>query len=562
MPKAPNILLIALDQLRPDHLSCYGYWRATSPHIDELARRGVLFKAAYSPASWTTPSFVSLMTSLYPSRHRLTLFLPQGLSLLDHHITLLPEVFQGAGYRTVAFVNNGNAGRQILDRGFEEFYQGQEAPPNITERLGATEGAPSTTEKASFWLEQWKRNPDAPFFMFLLYFEPHSPYIPPPEHDIFKTDAYPSLHFTGYDPKGGYLLRLATLGDPLAIQRLNSLYDGYIHFVDHHFGRLLANIRQLGLEEETIICLLSDHGELLYEHPDVLTFDHRSLYDANIRIPLILAGPGIPQGRVIHSPVALLDVAPTLLELAGLPSLPQRQGESLLPLMEGISNRVREHIFSEQDISERLRAVRGDRYKLIYNLDSGKILLFDLWKDPAEHFDISSQEPQKVRELMKPLEEWMEENHPPEEERLALWRRIVEGGPRSIIIDETTIGAQCQLYGKGWRMAEEDAFFNGACFWAEPDPYGSKIAIWRSDNPLLGVYNVYIWFGKLSNIPSATNAPFRVVTRHGEEAFPVNQNEDFGRWVHLGEFEDPLYVRLDSRADGPIVVDAVKFERV
>ncbi|HIE09058.1 MAG TPA: hypothetical protein EYP65_04340, partial [Armatimonadetes bacterium] len=419
----PNVILVAFDQLRADRLHCYGYFRETSPNIDRLAREGALFRRMYSVASWTTPAFVSALTSLYPSRHRMTLFFTPKAPLLDPSIPLLQEQFKRAGYVTVAFVNNGNAGRHIIGRGFDEFYQGQEVPPNITERIGRADRAPGTTRKIIAWLRRWaKSSTRRPFFMFIIYFEPHSPYNPPPEHDIFKTDAYPEVKFTGYDPRGGRLLRWAAIGDGKAVERLSSLYDGYIHFVDHHFGALLRALKELGIYDDTVVALFSDHGELLYERPDVLTFDHRSLYDANIRVPLIIRGPGVPKGKVVNALASTIDIAPTLLELAGLPPLPGGQGRSLLPVLKGKRVRAHEYLFSEQDILERLRSVRDERYKLILNLDTGRVQLFDVLSDPAERFDLATQRPREVRRLMRALKRWMEENHPSERELLRRWR--------------------------------------------------------------------------------------------------------------------------------------------
>ena len=119
-----------------------------------------------------------------------------------------------------------------------------------------------------------------PFFFFVLFLEPHSPYNPPPEDDIFKTNAYPNETNTGYNLKRGHLFRLAMLGDQKAVERLYELYDGKIHFVDRYVGELMDQVRKMGLIENTLIVLTSDHGEMLYSHPnDFLTFDHRSLYD-------------------------------------------------------------------------------------------------------------------------------------------------------------------------------------------------------------------------------------------------------------------------------------------
>jgi len=191
------------------------------------------------------------MSSLVPSRHGATLF---GSSIADS-IPLLSEQFKEAGYRTVAFCNNALASKPLA-RGFDELYEGERRrPQNITEHMEF--GAQGTNKKIFEWFNQYHGEP---FFMWILYFEPHSPYNPPPEHDIF-------------------LYRLANAGDKKAVKRLNGLYDGKIHFVDHYIGQVLEKLRELDLDEKTLVVLASDHGEMLYEHVDCLTFDHRSLYD-------------------------------------------------------------------------------------------------------------------------------------------------------------------------------------------------------------------------------------------------------------------------------------------
>ncbi|MCL5019584.1 MAG: sulfatase-like hydrolase/transferase [Patescibacteria group bacterium] len=568
-----NIIFISEDQLAAEHIHCYGYNRETTPNLDAAVKNGVLFTRFYASSSWTTPSYCSMMTGLFPSKHQMTIFVRPGAPLLNPALPLLSEQFKNAGYKTVAFDNNGNAGKFILEKGFDEFYQGQAVPQNITER--EAEGmmdyrAPGTNKKIFSWLD---KNKDNPFFMFVLYFEPHSPYDPPPEHDIFKTGAYPDETHTGYDPVKGKLLRLANAGDKKAVQRLIDLYDGKVHFIDYHFGELLKKLKSLGLDKNTVVILLSDHGEMLYSHPDVLTFDHRSLYDKNIHIPLVIQGPGIPAGKRIDGMGSHIDIAPTILDIAGLPQMNGVQGKSLLPLIKGTATVSHNYIFSEQDISEPMRSVRDDQYKLIYTLRTGNKQLFDIKNDPKEGADISKQNPEIVNRLYKILEQWMKENHPSENEKLKRWRQVITlsgwGGKSAapklegeeITTDDVTIGARLQLNGAGWQMADNKDNFLEACYWTEPGD-GTKSAVWRADNPLLGKYEVYFWYGSLPNKKAATNAPFVVTTRKANKEFTINQNENKGKWNLIGIFENPLFVTLTDKADGPLVVDAVKFKRI
>lgn len=364
-----NVILISLDQLRADQVHCLGNPRLTSPNLDRLAEEGVLFSHFYTAAPWTAPSYSTLMTSEYPSMHGVTLMWRPGDKLIDPATPVLAEIFKAHGYHTAAFVNNGVAGKALTGRGFDEYDQGQ---PNgqvkdITQRGGeAYNLAPETTAKLLPWLDQHR---DAPFFLFVLFLEPHSPYNPPPEDDIFKTDAYPDESNTGYDLKGGHLFRLAMMGDQKAIERLYELYDGKIHFVDRYVGELMDHLKQTGLSDNTLVVLTSDHGELLYSHPDdFLTFDHRSLYDPVMHVPLIMSGPGLPKGKLVDAMASNIDTAPTILNLAGIAPPADAEGHSLVPLIDGKVKSINKYVFGEEDVVTPQRSVRTNQYKLIEDL--------------------------------------------------------------------------------------------------------------------------------------------------------------------------------------------------
>jgi arylsulfatase A-like enzyme len=559
--RRPNVILVALDQLQADRLHCHGNPRPTSPNLDRMAREGVRLSRFYSSSPWTTPSYASMMTGQYPSRHGATLFQSLEAEGLRKDAVTLAELFRQAGYKTAAFVNNGNAGRFLTGRGFDDYDEGQRRAPNITERVAQAPEytAPPTNARVMKWLDA---NEDKPFFLFLLYFEPHTPYDPPVEHDLFKNGSYPDETNTGYDLVKGRLFRWANLGDPKAIDRVVQLYDGKIHFIDHHFGRVLDHLRTSGLQKNTIVLLTSDHGELLFSHrSDYMTFDHRSLYDAVMHIPFLLWGAGIPQGKTFDALASHIDIAPTLLDLAGLPPKADAQGTSLVPLVRGKVEPVHPYVFGEQDISEPLRSVRDRRYKLILNLRTGRKQLFDTAADPAEQNDIAEAQPKIVEELSAVLARWRAENEPDPAERDRSWR---EKAIRQEVIDEITIGARCQLTGTGWRMADGLGNFGGGCYWTEPAKPSESLrtAKWRTDNPMLGRYRVSIWYGSIPGGGAATNAPFTVETRTGSKTVRIDQTRNAGAWRELGVFENPYHVMLTNEADGRIIADAAKFERV
>ena len=275
-----NVLFFVLDQLQADRLHAYGNPRETSPNIDRLAQRGVRFLHFFTVGPWTSPSFASLHTSLYPSRHGVVLeWRPiPGTPLIDKDTPMMVPIFKQHGYYTTAFVNNGYGGQEITGRGFDEYYQLQKSSQliNIVERTDDTAASHTgvlTTRLALDWLNQHKSEN---FFLYIHFMEPHSPYDPPPEDDLFRSDSYPYLHDTGHDIAHAPAQRLAMLGDQKAIERLYQLYDGKIHYIDRYVGQILDFLRSSGLEDHTLVVLTSDHGELLFSHPDGLP-DGRSL---------------------------------------------------------------------------------------------------------------------------------------------------------------------------------------------------------------------------------------------------------------------------------------------
>jgi arylsulfatase A-like enzyme len=572
--EGPNVVVIILDQLRAGRLHCYGNPRDTSPTIDGLAARGVRFSHYYTVASWTAPSFSSLHTSLYASRHGVTLFWRPGMPLINKDVPMLAEDFKYHGYYTAAFVNNGLAGKQLTGRGFDEYHEGYaHAAINITERVGERTDllrASTTADEVSAWLD---RHESQPFFLYVHFLAPHSPYDPPREDDIFRNQNYPLMTQTGYDVASGALLRFAMLGDQKAIARLYQLYDGKIHFADRKAGEILDRLRALGLQTKTLVFLSSDHGELLYSHPkDFMTFDHRSLYNTDLHIPFIVAGPGIPQGEVVDGLGSNVDTAATILKLAGLPPLANAEGHSLAPMIEGRMQSENQFIYAGEDVAIPLRSVRSKRYKLILNLWTGKKQLFDEERDPKELADVASQHSDVVKALSARLQKWMEENTPSSDVVLRRWR-IYTAHERVVTVDDQTIGGRMLLTGGGWHSdtRPQSGNYAGGCFWTEQGS-GSRRAVWRNDDPMLGTYKIYVYYGHPEAGRLATDAPFtivsgppalgRVAADARRQTVRVNFSDGEGEWHLLGTAKNPRYVEETNAANGAIVVDAVRFERV
>lgn len=275
----PSIVLISIDTLRSDRLPAYGYTGVDTPAIDTLARRGWVFERAYAHSPLTKPSHASILTGLLPPDHGVRDNI--GYRLESHGLAYLPRLLRDAGYATAAAVSalvlQGQGG---FDDGFE-VYDDALGPRGRSGAGGVQRSGADTLEAVLPWLRQ--RGPDEPFFLFLHLFEPHTPYAPP---------------------------------EPFA-SRYPDPYDGEIATADAVVGKLLAELEALGLDPAVV--LLSDHGEGLGDHGEA---EHGVLlYREALQVPLIIAPPQgaeVPPRRV-PGPVGLVDVMPTLLDLAGLP---------------------------------------------------------------------------------------------------------------------------------------------------------------------------------------------------------------------------------------------------
>ena len=389
-PRARNVILLSIDTLRADHLQTWGYDRPTSPFLTSLAERGTVFLAAYSQAPWTLPSHASLLMSRAPSS------LGKGVWERPHRLpesaVSIAEVLHDAGLRTHAVVNGGFVSATFgLGQGFEEYDE--------HDRRTA-----ATVRRAGRWLETLA--PDERFFLFLHTYEVHE-YDPPPEVAAEFAHLY-----SGYlDELGDQLPRfvqdremdsdLPDL-DEAARQHVVDLYDAGIRSVDDAVAELWALLEERGLVDDTLLVVTSDHGEELFEHGG--TGHGYTLHDENTHVPLILVGAGLPARRVSQQ-VRLLDVSPTLAELAGVPAPPEWEGVSLLRVLEG--DTTPRPAFSEQAhhpfVSLRLAGPTGT-LKYIRGADGGQ--LYDLAADPGEEHDLAGHAPAEA-DLRGQLDAWI-----------------------------------------------------------------------------------------------------------------------------------------------------------
>ncbi len=322
---APNVLLLILDTVRAQSLGLYGAARPTSPSIERLAERGVVFERAYAPAPWTLPSHATLFTGLWPHQHRAT----WGRRLVDGVAPTLAEVMADEGYATGGFVANMvfTARGSGLDRGFHHY---RDAPLSWSRLLGASpllawpfervrlalgnhrraarKPAAVVNQELLEWLDGY--GSDRPFFAFLNYFDSHLPYGPPAPFDTLFTAPGDRYWAIGNS-------RQAALYSEEELHQLRASYEEAVAYVDHQVGRLMEALDSRGLRNNTIVIVTSDHGEQFGEHGVI--GHSNSLYDPVTRIPLVIADPRSPGlgGRRIAAPVSLRDVPATILDLVG-----------------------------------------------------------------------------------------------------------------------------------------------------------------------------------------------------------------------------------------------------
>lgn len=370
-----NVLLITIDTLRADHLSMYGYPRITSPNIDELAARGVAFDVAFTYWPKTRGSFAALFTGRYASQHGLTV---RDRDLPDFNHTLA-ETFRDAGYRTAAALDNGNLDAALgFGQGFDTYEQTWHREES--DELSRTETITSFGES---FLET--SDDERPFFLWLHYVNPHTPYSPTEEALArFRGDGIiprgPELErVTGYH--GGVNHKhVAVEGEDHWGDYIDR-YDAEISIADEHVGRVLKALEASEHAGRTLVVFTSDHGESLGEHD--YFFDHGvDLFNPSLRIPLIVAFPGmLPAGERVAGAVSSLDVFPTILDVAQVSYPPGLAGRSVLPLVRGTTDRLHEQIFFQNDRHQ--MAITNGRLKLVHYPED-RFELYDMYRDPGE----------------------------------------------------------------------------------------------------------------------------------------------------------------------------------
>lgn len=433
---APNVLLVVNDALRADHLGCYGNRRdpPVSPRTDALAAEGVLFERAVTQAPYTWTSFGSFLTGKYPRHHGLLNMLPN--QRLDPRTNrTVAQALAEAGWITGAFMTGTLSNNSGLLEGFDTYFEAMVGhdPVNRASKWSILRSRlllrrlrnkarqaldPRLVNTMALdWIgEQAQR----PFFAMVHYYATHTPYDPPEPYDRLYDPDYAGVFHPFTQSHGVAILRARreqpareVFGERDRVH-LEALYDGGVAFQDEMLGALLDRLEETGVAERTLVIVTSDHGEELHDHG---VFEHDWMFNTNLLVPLVLRLPGRAHaGTRVSWPVELLDLPPTILDLAGLPgalATPEDpraaavQGRSLLPDCAGTPPPAPERwAFSENN---RYVAMQDERCKIVWNrFDPGAVpRVFDLQSDPREHAPLSPGEaPAPCTGLLERLLAW------------------------------------------------------------------------------------------------------------------------------------------------------------
>jgi arylsulfatase A-like enzyme len=435
-----NIVLIILDALRADHLSCYGYLRKTTPNIDKIAKEGVLFKNAFSPAVWTVPSMASIFTGTYPSRHGAV----SRHRYLGHELFTLAEVLRDEGYRTIVYSNNPfvSAKETGLARGFD-IVKGLDYHLRGIKTIcwkvfeivrGIKDNGAYYTNK---YIKQWLRKHylnDFPFFLLIHYLETHAPYkwIPKPYRTAYLENGlgFADIKKVNQDYQK-YLVGTIEMKEH-DFQILNALYDAEIAYLDFRVNEIFNLLKEMEILDDTLLIITSDHGENIGDHN--LMHHAYCLYDTLLKVPLIIRCPEVfPPSSVNFELVSTLDIFPTLMDILNIERKEvknQLQGKVLVP--GKLVQDATEFLFAELDrpINEfkdrypefdfsvydrELKSVRTKEYKFIWSSD-GKHELYNVMTDPGETCNLIEKEYDTALKLQEIIFEWFNSFPKPDKE--------------------------------------------------------------------------------------------------------------------------------------------------
>lgn len=404
-----NVLFITVDTLRADHLGCYGYPRNTSPSIDAFAEKSVVFENCISQSTSTMPSHASMFTSLHPPAHGVI----TNVSRLSENIPSLVTVFKDNGYMTGAIISSFVLeSDQGLAQGFKTYDETLESS-ELNRAEYRERPADMATDAAKRWLQEHKGDP---FFLWVHYIDPHGAYFPPGEYrEMFVGDEW---YLEGKDVPISDSLAPGTIPKYQELPGINNTshyiaqYDAEIRFADDHIGRLLRFLEEAGLGMSTIVVLTADHGESLTERDHFFAHSFRT-YDEQAVIPLLIRFPGLGVHRRIEAQVRAIDIMPTLLDRLGLTNPHNIHGQSLMKLITSGEKSPPDFavVYSEYGIKllelsiGAQKSIRTSEWKLTRNSRDGTWELYNLEEDPLETTNLADNEPIKLEQMRKLLED-------------------------------------------------------------------------------------------------------------------------------------------------------------
>jgi arylsulfatase A-like enzyme len=405
--RKPNIVMLAIDSLRADHMSCYGYRRHTTPHMDRLAAGGTLYRNHFSPHIPTTSGYASMLTGLDCFGTQVVALRHRGG--LRPEIRTLPEILAAAGYQTSCVGFGGNP----ASRGFQTYV---EFSGWGSWEAGRSPKAENLNNVALPELDRLAAD-EAPFLLFLRHMDPHSPYLPPAPYErmFYHGDPCdPSNHSMDacmtFKPFCDYFAAWLPPGISDAAYVV-SQYDGAVAYMDASIKSIFNALEAKGIVDETIIVITSDHGETLDEHE--CWFDHHGMYDNVLHVPFILRYPGkVPAGKVVEGFSTHQDVVPTLLELAEIEVEDPFTGTSALDMARGeVASHACEFYHTECTWM-RKHGWRTPHWKLHWALEPDfhfkpEIELYNLVEDPAENHNVAAERPDVVALLKAKIEAWV-----------------------------------------------------------------------------------------------------------------------------------------------------------
>jgi len=406
--RKPNILLIGVDSLRADHMSCYGYHRLTTPHIDRFAAEGTLFERTYSPHIPTTSGYGSMFTGTDCFTNQVVALRHKGP--MRPEVRTLAEILKEAGYNTTSVGFKGNPAARGFDTYLEYAGWG-------SWNEGRSPKAENLNAVALPELDRLAAQPQ-PFFLFLRHMDPHAPYLPPApfermfyhgnECDPANKSMEPVMNFKPFrDFFASWMPPSITDKDYVIAQ-----YDGAIAYMDASMQAIFTALETLGILDDTIVVINSDHGETLYDHE--CYFDHHGLYDVTLHVPLIIRYPGkVPAGKRVGGYNQHKDLVPTLLELAKI-KVPgyKFDGHSLMPMIRGEVASHESEFYITECTWMRKHGWRTPEWKLIVALEPDfhfkpPVELYNLVEDPEENVNLAEKEPEVVAMLRERMERWI-----------------------------------------------------------------------------------------------------------------------------------------------------------